>query len=267
MTVRNLDALFKPRSIAIIGASRRPGSVGAVVARNLLRSGFDGPIMPVNPKHRAVEGVLCYADIANLPMTPDLAVICTPPDSIPAIVAELANHGTRGIVVITAGFGEGNDAHGMALRQSMLDAARPHLTRIIGPNCLGVLVPSSGLNASFAHLNPPAGRIAFVTQSGAIVTSVLDWAKRRDIGFSHMISLGDMADVDFGDTLDYLANDPETRAILLYVEALTDARKFMSAAPPAARMKPVLVVKAGRHAASAAAAAAPTGALACSASA
>ncbi|MDR9480477.1 MAG: bifunctional acetate--CoA ligase family protein/GNAT family N-acetyltransferase [Spiribacter sp.] len=262
MTVRNLDALFKPRSIAIIGASRRPGSVGAVVARNLLRSGFDGPIMPVNPKHRAVEGVLCYADIANLPMTPDLAVICTPPDSIPAIVAELADQGTRGIVVITAGFGEGNDAHGMALRQSMLDAARPHLTRIIGPNCLGVLVPGSGLNASFAHLNPPAGRIAFVTQSGAIVTSVLDWAKRRDIGFSHMISLGDMADVDFGDTLDYLANDPETRAILLYVEAITDARKFMSAARAAARMKPVIVVKAGRHAASAAAAASHTGALA-----
>ena len=262
MTVRNLEALFKPRSIAIVGASRRPGSVGAVLARNLFNAGFDGPIMPVNPKHEAIEGVLCYPDISDLPLTPDLAVVCTPPDSVPDIVGELAERGTRGVVVITAGFGEGGDEKGMALRQAALDAARPHLTRIIGPNCLGLLVPGVGLNASFAHLAPPRGRIAFVTQSGAIVTSVLDWAARRAIGFSHMISLGDMADVDFGDSLDYLANDPDTRAILLYVEAVTDARKFMSAARAAARMKPVIVVKAGRHAASAQAAASHTGALA-----
>ncbi len=262
MTIRNLDALFKPRSIAIIGASRRPGSVGAVLARNLFRGGFDGPIMPVNPKHEAVEGVLCYRDIDDLPLTPDLAVICTPPNTVPELVDRLAQRGTRGVVVITAGFGEGDDEAGMALRQATLDAARPHLTRIIGPNCLGILVPGMGVNASFAHLAPPTGRLAFVTQSGAIVTSVLDWAERRDIGFSHMISLGDMADVDFGDTLDYLASDPDTRAILLYVEAITDARKFMSAARAAARMKPVIVVKAGRHAESAKAAASHTGALA-----
>ena len=262
MTVRNIDALLKPRSIAIIGASRRAGSVGAVLARNLFNGGFDGPIMPVNPKHEAIEGVLCYRDISELPVTPDLAVVCTPPKTVPDIVRQLAERGTRGVVVITAGFGEGNDEEGMALRQATLDAARPHLTRIIGPNCLGILVPGMGLNASFAHLAPPKGRIAFVTQSGAIVTSVLDWAERRNIGFSHMISLGDMADVDFGDTIDYLANDPNTRAILLYVEAITDARKFMSAARAAARMKPVIVVKAGRHAASAQAAASHTGALA-----
>jgi len=262
MTIRNLDALFKPRSIAVIGASRRAGSVGAVLARNLFNGGFDGPVMPVNPKHRAVEGVLAYPDVDSLPLTPDLAVICTPPATVPDIVAQLAERGTRGAVVITAGFGEGDDAEGMALRQRMLDAARPHLMRIIGPNCLGILVPRQGLNASFSHLAPPKGRLAFVTQSGAIVTSVLDWAERRGIGFSHMISLGDMADVDFGDLLDYLANDPETRAILLYVEAVTDARKFMSAARAAARMKPVIVVKSGRHAASAKAAASHTGALA-----
>ena len=262
MTVRNLDALFKPRSIALIGASRRAGSVGAVVARNLFNAGFDGPIMPVNPKHRAIEGVLCYPDISALPVTPDLAIVCTPPKTVPGIVEQLAKAGTRGVVVITAGFGEGNDEAGMALRQAMLDAARPYLTRIIGPNCLGILVPGAGVNASFSHLAPPKGRIAFVTQSGAIVTSVLDWAERRGIGFSHMISLGDMADVDFGDTLDYLANDPNTRAILLYIEAITDARKFMSAARAAARMKPVIVVKAGRHAAGAKAAASHTGALA-----
>lgn len=262
MTVRNLDALFKPRSIAIVGASRRPGSVGAVLARNLFNGGFDGPIMPVNPKHQSIEGVLSYTSIDELPVTPDLAVVCTPPRTVPDIVRQLAERGTRGVVVITAGFGEGDDAEGMALRQQALDAARPYLTRIIGPNCLGILVPGFGLNASFAHLAPPQGRIAFVTQSGAIVTSVLDWAERRGIGFSHMISLGDMADVDFGDTIDYLANDPDTKAILLYAEAITDARKFMSAARAAARMKPVIVVKSGRHAASAQAAASHTGALA-----
>ncbi|MEX0420392.1 bifunctional acetate--CoA ligase family protein/GNAT family N-acetyltransferase [Spiribacter pallidus] len=262
MTIRNLNALFKPRSVAVIGASRRPGSVGAVLARNLFRGGFDGPIMPVNPKHDAIEGVLCYPDIDALPMTPDLAVICTPPDTVAGIVEALARRGTRGVVVITAGFGEGGDEAGEQRRQAVLDAARPQLTRIIGPNCLGILVPRIGLNASFSHLAPPRGRLAFVTQSGAIVTSVLDWAKRRGIGFSHMISLGDMADVDFGDTIDYLANDPDTRAILLYVEAITDARKFMSAARAAARMKPVIVVKSGRHAASAQAAASHTGALA-----
>ncbi|PWG62568.1 bifunctional acetate--CoA ligase family protein/GNAT family N-acetyltransferase [Spiribacter halobius] len=262
MTIRNLDALFKPESVAVIGASRRAGSVGAVLARNLFNGGFDGPVMPVNPKHRAVAGVLAYPDVESLPVTPDLAVICTPPRTVPDIVAQLAERGTRGAVVITAGFGEGGDDDGMALRQRMLEAARPHLMRIIGPNCLGILVPGQGLNASFSHLAPAKGRLAFVTQSGAIVTSVLDWAERRGIGFSHMVSLGDMSDVDFGDMLDYLANDPETRAILLYVEAVTDARKFMSAARAAARMKPVIVVKSGRHAASAKAAASHTGALA-----
>lgn len=262
MTIRNLNAIFKPKSIAVIGASRRQGSVGAVLARNLFHGGFGGPVMPVNPKHESIEGVLCYPDISALPITPDLAVICTPPDTVPGLVKELAERGTRGVIVITAGFGEGNNETGMALRDQMLAAAKPHLTRIIGPNCLGVLVPGIGLNASFAHISPPKGHIAFATQSGAVVTSVLDWAQRRKIGFSHLISLGSMADVDFGDTIDYLANDQHTRAILLYMESVTDARKFMSAARAAARMKPVIVVKAGRHAASAQAAASHTGALA-----
>ncbi|WP_018719247.1 bifunctional acetate--CoA ligase family protein/GNAT family N-acetyltransferase [Arhodomonas aquaeolei] len=262
MTVRNLEYLFKPRSIALIGASRREGSVGSVVARNLFKSGFEGPIMPVNPKHRAVQGVLAYPDVASLPMTPDLAVIATPPETIPGIIEELGTHGTKAAIVITAGFGEGHDERGETLRQAMLDAARPHLMRILGPNCLGLIVPGAGLNASFAHLSPPRGRIAFVTQSGAIVTAVLDWAQNHSIGFSHMISLGDMADADFGDLLDYLANDPDTGAILLYVEAITDARKFMSAARAASRMKPVIVVKSGRHAEGARAAASHTGALA-----
>jgi acetyltransferase len=262
MTIRNLDKLFNPKSIALIGASNRPQSVGAVLAGNLFLSGFSGPVMPVNPKHQAIHGVLTYKDVASLPVTPDLAVISTPPDAIPGIVSELGARGTRAAVVITAGFGEGADEKGKALKQTLLDAAKPHSFRIIGPNCLGIMVPRIGLNASFCHLTPKTGPIAFVAQSGAIVTSVVDWAHSRGIGFSHLVSLGDMADVDFGDMLDYLANDPHTKAILMYVEAVTSARKFMSAARAAARMKPVIVVKAGRYAEGAKAAASHTGALA-----
>jgi len=262
MTVRNLDHLFKPGSVALIGASKRTDSVGAVLARNLLNAGFEGPVMPVNPKYDTIDGMTCHRDVASLPVTPELAVISTPPDSVPRLIAELGARGTRAAVVITAGFGEGGGTHGAELQQAMLDAARPHLLRIVGPNCLGILVPGLGLNASFAHMNPNPGHIAFVTQSGAVVTSVIDWAAPRDIGFSHLVSLGGMADVDFGDMLDYLASDQETRAILLYVEAITQARKFMSAARAAARMKPVVVVKAGRFAESARAASSHTGALA-----
>ena len=261
MSVRNLEHLFKPASVALIGASTRAGSVGAVVARNLFNAGFKGPVMPVNPKHRAVEGVLAYPDVASLPLTPDLAVICTPPDSVPALIAELGARGTKAAIIITAGLGV-DDGSGGTLRQAALDAAKPHLLRIVGPNCLGIMAPGTGLNASFAHIAPRAGDIAFVTQSGAMVTAVLDWAAARSVGFSHFVSLGDMADVDFGDMLDYLAADPGTKAVLLYIEAVTDARKFMSAARACARLKPVIIIKAGRHAEGARAAASHTGALA-----
>ena len=261
MSIRNLDALFHPRSIALIGASRQAGSVGQVLARNLFHSGFDGPVMPVHPKHRSVEGVLAYPSIAALPETPDLCVIATPPDTVPGLIAEAGARGARAAVVITAGFGE-LGAAGKALEQAMLEAARPHLLRIVGPNCLGVMVPGIGLNASFAHVQPRRDSIAFVTQSGAILTSILDWAHDRGIGFSHLVSMGGMADVDFGDLLDYLATDTSTRAILLYVEAVTYARKFMSAARAASRLKPVVVIKAGRHTEGAKAAASHTGALA-----
>ncbi|MCH2394500.1 bifunctional acetate--CoA ligase family protein/GNAT family N-acetyltransferase [Oceanibaculum sp.] len=261
MSVRNLDYLFKPASVALIGASTRAGSVGAVVARNLFNAGFRGPVMPVNPHHRAVEGVLAYPDVAGLPVTPDLAVICTPPDSVPGLIADLGARGTRAAIVITAGLGA-DDGQGGTLRQAALDAAKPHLLRIVGPNCLGIMAPGAGLNASFAHIAPRAGDIAFVTQSGAMVTAVLDWAASRGIGFSQFVSLGDMADVDFGDMLDYLAADPATKAVLLYIEAVTDARKFMSAARACARLKPVIIIKAGRHAEGARAAASHTGALA-----
>jgi acetyltransferase len=262
MSIRNLDHMFAPHSVALIGASPKPGSVGNVLARNLFAGGFQGPILPVNPKYRSIEGVFTYPDVASLPIAPDFAVVCTPPDVVPGAIGELAARGCKAAVVLTAGFGELPGTQGKALEQAMLDAAKPYLMRIVGPNCLGVLVPGVGLNATFAHLTPPKGDLAFVTQSGAMATAVLDWANPRNIGFSHMVSLGSMADVDFGDMLDWLALDGRTRAILLYVEAITHARKFMSAARAAARLKPVIVIKAGRHVEAAKAAASHTGALA-----
>lgn len=262
MSIRNLDAIFKPRAVALIGATPRPHAVGFVTAENLLAGGFEGPIMPVNPKHRAVGGVLTYPDVKSLPVTPDLAVICTPPATVPGLIAELGARGTRGAVVITAGFRELGSAEGRALEQQMLEAARPHLLRIVGPNCVGIISAPIGLNASFAHMTARKGNVAFVAQSGAMVLTILDWAASRGLGFSHLVSLGDMTDVDFGDMLDFLANDPNTNAILLYIEAVTNAHKFMSAARAASRVKPVIAIKAGRHAAAARAATSHTGALA-----
>lgn len=260
MSIRNLDSLFEPHAVAVIGASPRLGSIGFVVTRNLLQAGFDGPIMPVNPRHQSVCGVLAYPSIAALPVVPDLAVICTPPAVIPGLIDELGRRGTRAAVIITAGLSAIQD--GRSIHQRCLDAAKPYLLRILGPNCLGIMVPKKRLNAGFAHLAPRPGQLAFVAQSGALITAVLDWAEPRGIGFSHVVSLGDTADVDFGDMLDYLAMQPGTTGVLLYVEAVTQARKFVSAARACARLKPVVVVKAGRHAQAAQAAASHTGALA-----
>jgi acetyltransferase len=262
MSVRNLEALFRPASVAIIGASDRPGSVGSLVLRNLKQGGFKGPIWPVNKLRSHVDGEAAWPDVDSLPQPPDLAVICTPPATVPELVAALGRKGTRAAIVVTAGLKQPSKDGGPLLEQAMLDAARPHLLRILGPNCIGALVPGVGLNASFAPGNAQPGRLAFVTQSGALATAMLDWANSRGIGFSHFISLGDSADVDFGDVLDYLASDPGTRAILMYMESVKAARKFMSAARAAARNKPVIVVKAGRAPDGARAAASHTGALA-----
>ena len=262
MSVRNLEALFQPASVAIIGASDRPGSVGSLVLRNLKQGGFKGPIWPVNKRRDRVDGDLAWLDVESLPQAPDLAVICTPPDTVPELIAALGRKGTRAAIVIAAGLNQPSAIAGLSLQQAMLDAARPHLLRILGPNCIGALVPGVGLNASFAPGNALPGKLAFVTQSGALATAMLDWANSRGIGFSHFISLGDSADVDFGDVLDYLASDPSTRAILMYMESVKAARKFMSAARAASRNKPVIVVKAGRAPEGARAAASHTGALA-----
>ncbi|MES2934422.1 MAG: bifunctional acetate--CoA ligase family protein/GNAT family N-acetyltransferase [Pseudomonadota bacterium] len=262
MSIRNLDYLFNPKSVAVIGASQKEHSVGATVLRNLIEAGFGGAIFPVNPKYDTIAGLKAYASVRDTPGVPELAVICTPPASIPGLIAELGARGTKAAIVITAGLSALKDAHGISIRQNMLAAAKPTLLRILGPNCVGLLVPGIGLNASFAHTGALPGKLAFVSQSGALVTGVLDWAKSRGIGFSKFISLGDSADVDFGDVLDYLASDADTHAILLYVEDIRHARKFMSASRAAARSKPVLVLKAGRAAEGAQAAASHTGALA-----
>jgi acetyltransferase len=262
MSVRNLDRMFRPRSIVLVGGSRRPDSVGAVIARNLTGGGFPGTLMGIHPAADEIEGIRCWPTAAALPEAPDLAVIATPAAAVPGLIEALAARGTRAAVVVTAGFGEGGRAGGAALRQAMAEAARPTLLRIAGPNCLGIMAPWEGVNASFAHMAPTPGGLACVAQSGAVIASILDWAATRGIGFSHMVSLGDMADVDFGDMLDYLAADRHTRAILLYIEAVTHTRKFMSAARAAARTKPVIVIKAGRHEAAARAVQSHTGSLA-----
>src|SRR5450755_2659139 len=262
MSIRNLEHFFCPQSVAVIGASEKRHSVGATVLRNILEGGFAGQVMPVNPQHDVLAGIKVYPTVASLPAAPELAIICTPPATVPDLIGELGAQGTRAAIVISAGLGAIKDPQGRTLKEAMLAASKPHLLRILGPNCVGLLVPGFGLNASFAHTGALPGKIAFVSQSGALVTAVLDWAKSRKIGFSKFISLGDSADVDFGDVLDYLGSDAETHAILLYIESITAARKFMSAARAAARNKPILVVKAGRVAEGAKAAASHTGALA-----
>ena len=257
MTIRNLEYAFRARSIAVIGASAKDGSVGRKVLENVRNSGFRGDIWPVNPRYDNLYGLKCFKTVADLPAAPELAVIATPAASVPGLIAELGAKGNRAAVVLTAGL-----TRESGLRQPMLDAARPHNLRIIGPNCLGLFVPAIGLNASFAHVMPEDGHLAFLSQSGALASAVLDWAVDRKIGFSTVVSLGDMADVDVADLLDMLAGDGATSAVLLYLETVINTRKFMSAARAVARLKPVIVIKSGRSPAAAKAAATHTGALA-----
>ena len=231
-----------------------------MLADNLYAGGFAGPILTVSGAGRAIRSTLSYRSVAELPVTPDLAVIAMPPAAVPGLVAELGARGCRAAIIV--GDGPSSGAEAAALQAAMLTAARPHLMRLVGPNSLGVVSPAAGLNASLAPAAPAAGDIAFLTQSGTVMTSVLDRAAAHAIGFSHVVSLGGMADVDFGDMLDFLAGDRRTRAVLMYVEAITDARKFMSAARATGRLKPVVVVKAGRSSGGARAARSHTGTLA-----
>lgn len=262
MSVRHLQSLFSPHSVAVIGASLKPQRVGATVLRNILAGHFRGAVYAVNPKYNELDYMRVYPDVEALPATPELAIICTPAATVPGLITALGARGTRAVIVLSAGLNAPSDQPGMSLQQAALHAAKPYLLRILGPNCVGLLVPGLGLNASFAHTSALPGRIALVSQSGALITSTLDWARSRGIGFSCLVSVGDSADVDFGDILDYLASDPGTDAILLYMEDVRHARKFMSAARAAARNKSVIVLKSGRFAEGARAAASHTGALA-----
>ena len=255
MTVRHLDRLLLPSSVAVIGASDRPGRVGNTVWRNLRAGRYTGAVDAVNPRLSLLDGQAVSPNVEALPRAPDLAVLCTPPATIPGLIAALGARGTRAAIVMTAGLSS-------AQKQAALDAAKPHLLRILGPNGIGLLTPRIGLNASFAPTDALEGELAFVSQSGALLTAMLDWARPRGIGFSHLVSLGEQCDVDLGDLLDLLASDPHTRAILLYVESIRAPRKFMSAARAAARNKPVIIVKAGRSERGRQAAASHTGALA-----
>jgi acetyltransferase len=258
MSTYRLDRFFNPRSVALIGGSPRKYSVGGAVLKNLRSAGFAGAIGLVNRNYREIEGVAAVKTINDLPITPDLAIIATPPASVPELIAAVGSRGCAAAIILTAGLGHGPGS----ISEAAEHAARATGVRLIGPNCLGVLVPGRSLNASFAASFPSPGDLALISQSGAIAAGLIEWAAPRSVGFSAIVSIGDQLDVDFGDLLDHFALDRATRAILLYIESIKDARKFMSAARAAARTKPVVVVKAGRHARGAAAAQTHTGALA-----
>jgi len=261
VSILNLDKVFSPHRVAVIGASDTPTSVGYTVLHNLIGSGFRGVVYPVNPKRESVQGIEAHDSIPSLPHPPDLAVICTPARTVPGIVRECGEAGTRGIVIISAGFREIGQ-EGRQLEQQVLEEhAKFDGMRILGPNCLGIIVPGISLNASFAAATPKKGHIGFISQSGALCTSVLDWAVDEGIGFSYFVSVGNMLDVNIADLIDYFGSATETQSIILYVESITEAREFMSAARAFARTKPIVAFKAGRFAESAQAAASHTGAM------
>jgi len=256
-----LNRLFAPRAIAVFGAGHRPDSVGTKVYENVLREGFQGPVYPINPKYDRIGKQRCYAAIDQISGPVDLAVIATPAATVADIIRQCGEHGVGAAIVVSAGFAETGARQGEQLQRAMLSEARRYGMRILGPNCLGLLRPDSHLNATFSKNTATPGSLALVSQSGALCTAILDWAVVHQVGFSAVVSLGSAADLDFGDVLDYLALDPHTRSILLYVEGIRDARSFMSGLRVAARMKPVIVVKSGRHAEGTRAAVSHTGAL------
>ena len=255
-----LDAMFAPGSVAVIGATSRPGTVGRTVLENLLRGGFQGKVYAVNAKHPEVLGLKAYRSIRDIPGLVDLAVVATPAATVPQLIGECVDAGTKSAVVISAGFRE-RGAEGAALEQQIREQLRRSSMRLIGPNCLGIMNPTIGLNATFAKDTPQAGNVAFLSQSGALLTAILDWSHREEVGFSAIVSTGSMLDVGWGDLIYHFGDDPRTKSILLYMESVGDARSFLSAAREVALTKPIIVIKAGRSEAASRAAASHTGAL------
>jgi len=262
MPIKKLDSIFKPKRIALIGVSNDPKSVGGITLRNLVGGGFTGVVYPVNPKREAVLGIPCFPDVKSLPKTPDLAVIMVAAKIVPQIVRECGEAGIHGVIIMSAGFKESGEEGRKLEEQVKLEKAKFPDMRIIGPNCLGIIVPGANMNASFASGMPKSGHVAFISQSGALCTSLLDWAFENNVGFSYFVSIGNSVDVSFGDLIDYFGQDPTTKSMVLYVESLSFARTFMSAARAFARKKPIIVYKSGRFPESAAAAASHTGAMA-----
>jgi acetyltransferase len=255
-----LDPIFAPKVVAVIGATENRGSVGRTVFQNLGRGGFEGTVYPVNPKRSSVLCVKAYPNIASIPEKVDLAVITTPATTVPGLIKECAAVGVPGAVIISAGFKETGSA-GVELERQVLAEARKGQMRIVGPNCLGVMMPHCGLNATFASTIAKPGNVGFISQSGALCTAILDWSLRENVGFSAFVSIGSMLDVNWGDLIYYLGDDPNTKSIVIYMETIGDARSFLSAAREVALTKPIIVIKVGRSEAAAKAAASHTGSL------
>lgn len=256
-----LKAIFSPQSVAVIGATDRSGSVGRTVLWNLISNAFGGTVFPVNPKRHSVLGIKAYPTIGAVPEAVDLAIVAVPASQVPDVITDCVAAGVKGAIIISAGFKEAGAA-GAALEQQILQRARAGNMRIIGPNCLGVMNPLTGLNATFAGTMARPGDVGFISQSGALCTAILDWSLRENVGFSAFVSMGSMLDVGWGDLIDYLGDDPHTQSIVVYMESITDARSFLSAAREVALTKPIIVIKAGCTAAAAKAATSHTGALA-----
>ena len=260
MPARKLEKIFNPKGIAVVGATNKKGHVGYSLMKNLVGSGYEGIVYPVNITRESVYGVKAYKSLSEVPGEVDLAVVATPAATVPGIVDECGKKGVTGVVIISSGFKEAGKEGG-EMCAKILETAKLYGMRIIGPNCLGFIKPSISLNASFANKMALPGRIAFISQSGALGTAILDWSVSQNVGFSHFISIGSMIDVGFHDLIDYFGQDPGTTSILLYMESLTDARQFMSATRAFARAKPIIILKAGKSSEGAQAAKSHTGSI------
>ena len=260
MVTTNLDKIFNPQNVAIIGASDVEGSVGYAIVKNFTKMGYTGKVYFVNIRKNEILGIKTYPTVDQIPEPIDLAIIATPAKTVPDVMEECGKAQVKGVIIVSAGFKETGPA-GKALEEKILEASKKYSIRVIGPNCIGIIRPRNNLNATFLDKMPKPGNVAFLSQSGALGSAILDWALHENIGFSNFVSVGSMLDVDFGDLIDYFGSDPKTKSILMYIEGITEARKFMSAARHFARTKPIIVVKSGKFSESAKAAASHTGSL------